>query len=331
MIKKLILLLCLAALLLLGAGWWAAGELAHPPRRPLQDYHHEFLNQPAAHGVVLRSLTCADGTPVVVCEPDPQGALGKRGQVLREQLALKNIVLPPPGQVIGNLVLVHGRRGRKEDYLLIAERFSAVGFRCILPDLPAHGDHPATTACYGVKEAGIPGMVLREASAKFGFVSAPAGIMGISMGGAVSLRSVAGNETPWRAAVFVATFDTLEHVINHQASGHLGHGLGTLWQAVTGWWYERKTGLHISAADSAALVPSLKCPVLLAHGTADRVIPVECGRLLHDALPAGIEKRWVEIPGADHDNVLITDFPIYAEMTEWMLRHVPLRPSSPPH
>lgn len=80
--------------------------------------------------------------------------------------------------------------------------------------------------------------------------------------------------------------------------------------------------MEVSAANSLALVPGLKCPVFLAHGTSDRVIPVECGRRLYAALPPGIEKRWVEIPGADHDNVLITDFPIYAEMAEWMLRHV---------
>lgn len=310
-------------LLLCGAGWWAAGELAHPPRRALQDYHHEFLAHPATHGVVLKAFTCADGTPCIVCEPEPQGALGKRGQSLRAQMTQKGLALAPPGRVVGNVVLVHGRRGRKEDYLLIAERFCAAGFRCILPDLPAHGDHPGTTACYGVKESGIPAMALHEAAAKFGFTPQPAGLMGISMGGAVSIRAVAQNPAPWRAAVFVSTFDTLEHVINHQASGHAGHWCGGLWQGVTGWLYEKKTGMRVEAADSAALIPALKCPVLLAHGTADRVIPVECGRRLYAALPPGLEKRWVEIPGADHDNVLITDFPIYAEMVEWMLRHVP--------
>lgn len=70
-------------------------------------------------------------------------------------------------------------------------------------------------------------------------------------------------------------------------------------------------------------MPKLHCPTLIAHGTADHVIPIECGRRLHMALPSNIEKRWVEIPGADHDNVLITDFPIYAEMAAWLLRHVP--------
>jgi len=310
-------------LLLFVAGWWAGGELAHPPRRELQDFHREFLADPAAHGVVLNAFACGDGTPCLVCEPDPGGALGERGQLIRGQLAGKNLALAPAGRIIGTLVLLHGRRGRKEDYLLIAERFCAAGFRCLLPDLPAHGDHPAQTACYGVKEVHLPAMVLRETAAKFGFAAQPAGIMGLSMGGAVSIRSAAEKGAPWKAAVLVSTFDTLENVVRHQASGLAGEWCGTLWQGIASRVFEWKTGVPLSAASSLSLVPKWRCPVLIAHGVADRVIPVECGRRLYEALPAGIEKRWVEIPRADHDNVLITDFPLYAGMAEWMLRHVP--------
>lgn len=313
-----------AALLLVPplAGWLAADQLAHPPRRPLQDYHREFLSDPAAHGVVLKSFSCADGTPCLVCEPDPRGVLGKRGQVIREQLMQKGLTLAEPGKVAGNLVLVHGRRGRKEDYLLVAERFCAVGFRCILPDLPAHGDHPGGTACFGVREGHLPAMVLKEAAVKFGFNQEPAGLLGLSMGGAVSVRAAVEKEAPWRAVVLVSTFDSLDQVVSHQASGLTGSWLGAVWSRLTGWFYQRQTQLELNAASSIALVPGLRCPVLVAHGTADRVVPIECGRRLYAALPPGLEKRWVDIPGADHDNVLITDFPIYAEMAEWMLRHV---------
>ncbi len=324
--KRRFIIAGILLLLPLAASWWAADQLAHPPRRPLQDFHREFLANPSAHGVVLKSFACADNTPCLLCEPAPSGALGKRGQVVREQLAKKNISLPSPGNIIGNLVLMHGRRGRKEDYLLIAERFCAAGFRCILPDLPAHGDHPGTVACYGVKEAHIPAMVLHEAAAKFGFKAKPAGIMGLSMGGAVSIRAAAEKDAPWRAAVLVSTFDTLENVVQHQASGLVGEACGAVWQNLTGRLFAWKTGMPLNAANSIALVPALHCPTLIAHGTADRVIPIECGRRLYAALPSGIEKRWIEIPGADHNNVLITDFPIYAEMAEWMLRYVPDSP-----
>jgi alpha-beta hydrolase superfamily lysophospholipase len=225
--------------------------------------------------------------------------------------------------VIGNLVLVHGRRGRKEDYLLIAERFCAAGFRCILPDLPAHGDHPGQTACYGVNEAGIPAMVLKEAAMKLAFEPKPAGIMGLSMGGAVSVRSATQSDAPWRAVVLVSTFDTLDNVVTHQSTSLAGEWGGAILKNITAKLFAWKTGMIIGDANSIRQTSELHSPVLIAHGTADRVIPLECGQRLYASLPAGIERRWIEIPGADHDNVLITDFPIYAEMAEWMLKHVP--------
>lgn len=321
--KKKMLVLCgLTALAPPLAGWLAADQLVHPPRRPLQDYHREFLAHPDAHGVILKRFTCSDGSPGLLCEPDAQAKPGRRGALIREQLAAKGITLHPYGETVGTLVLVHGRRGRKEDYLLIAERFCAVGFRCVLPDLPAHGDHPGQIASYGVREGHLPAMVLREAAARFGFDPVPAGIMGLSMGGAVSVRSCVSDEAPWKAAVLVSTFDTLPNVVRHQSASLAGDWAGAGLAKMTGWMFQRAAGFHLEGADSTAAASRIRCPVLMAHGMSDSVIPIALGRSLHDALPAGIETDWIEIPQADHDDVLITEFPIYARMAEWMLRHV---------
>lgn len=134
---------------------------------------------------------------------------------------------------------------------------------------------------------------------------------------------VGGRRTTCPSQSVSSTFDTLEHVLRYQTSNWVGDWLGAAWSHITGSFYQRQTQVEISAANSIVLVPAIKCPVLVAHGTSDHVIPIECGRRLHAALPSGIEKRWVEIPGAGHDNVLSTDFPVYAEMAEWMLRYVP--------
>lgn len=321
--KKRLMLLALALVVLWGAVCWSGGnQMACPPRRALQDYHREFLGQPAAHGVVLKSFSASDGTPCILVEPLSGVALGSRGQTVRDQLVKQQMALPPPGTIIGTIVLMHGRRGRKEDYLLIAERLCAVGYRCLLADLPGHGDHPGSLACYGLREAELPGLLLDEASARFHFAAAPAGLMGLSMGGAVSIQAAAKHPQRWSALVVVSSFDTLENVIRHQASSYLGDVLGSCWQGGAGWVYQWKTGIPLAAIRSIDKVPALTMPTLIAHGTADRVVPIECGKRLFAALPASLEKKWVEIPGADHDNVLITDFPIYATIAEWMLRHV---------
>lgn len=305
-----------------GAVWWAGNEIASPTRRPLHDYHHEFLADPAAHGVSVKPFTLTDGTPCLMMEPLADGRLGQRGVKVREQLSAEPTPLPPAGQIIGTLVLVHGRKGRKEDYLLIGERLCAAGFRCLLPDMPAHGEHPLPTITFGVRESGIPAQVLAEATNQFHFNAQPAGLLGMSMGGAVSMHAAAREGAPWQTLVIISSFDRLDATIENNVSRRVGSWLGGLWQWGAGIIFQNQTGVELKDIRSDLQAARLKIPVLVAHGTADRVIPIDAGRRLYAALPADIEKQWVEIPGADHHNVLITDFPIYATIARWMLNHV---------
>lgn len=307
---------------------WAGREIASPARRALQDYHREFLADPAAHGVSVTAFKITDGTPCLMMEPLADGRMGERGVKVREQLSSGNAPLPPAGKIIGTLVLVHGRKGRKEDYLLIGERLCAAGFRCLLPDMPAHGDHPATTITFGLLESGIPGQVLVEASNQFRFNSQPAGLLGMSMGGAVSMHAAACEDAPWKTLVILSSFDRLDETIQNNVSRLVGPWAGPVWQWGAGIVYEHQTGVKLADIRSDLPAARIKMPVLMAHGTVDKVIPIEAGRRLYAALPEGIEKQWVEIPGADHHNVLITDFPIYATIARWMLDHVP--PTSNP-
>jgi len=305
-----------------GLALWAGSEIASPERRGLQDYHREFLDNPAAHGVGLASFALKDGTPCVMCAPHPGGKPGARGVKVREQLVQRGITLAEPGKITGTLVLAHGRRGRKEDYLLIAERLCAAGFRCLMPDLPAHGDHPAAHAGYGVLETELPARVLTEAAERFGFEPRPAGLLGISMGGSVVVHSAAQADAPWRALVVIASFDSFTAVVEHQTSKLFGGWSGPAWARMAGAVYRMRSGVALTDIQPGRKAASLGMPALIGDARDDRLVPMSAGRRLFDALPAGIEKKWIEIPGADHDNVLITDFPIYAEVAEWMLRHV---------
>lgn len=283
-------------------------------------FHRDFISNPSAHGFEIARFTASDGTPYLVCTPAP--SLGERGTLIRKQLDARGLTLKPAGETVGTLVLVHGRRGRKEDYLPIAERLCAAGFRCVIPDLPAHGDHPATIATYGVNEASLPARVLHEAARKFKFDPAPAGLLGMSMGGSVAVHAAALPDAPWQALTVISSFDSFPSVIAGQATRHGGTALGPLWANATDLVYRMKTGISISDIQPCLHAASLRLPTLIAHGTDDPVIGMDSGRSLYESLPAATLKKWVEIPGAAHDNVLITSYPIYADLAEWMLRHV---------
>lgn len=301
---------------------WAGLEIASPTRRPLADYHREFLKDPSAQGLMIESFTISDGTPCLVCQPDPTGKIGERGSKIRQQLTDRGMILRPFGETVGTLVLVHGRKGRKEDYLPIAERLCAVGFRCVIPDLPAHGDHPGVVATFGVREAGLPARVLAETTRKFAFRPQPAGLLGVSMGGSVSVYAAALPDAPWQALAIVASFDSFPKVIEAQAARYLGHTLGPLWASGTHSVYQWKTGMHPGDIQPGKHAASIKIPTLIAHGTADRVSSVHLGKSLFDSLPETTPRKWIEIPGADHDNVLVTNYPIYADLAEWMLKMI---------
>jgi uncharacterized protein len=297
-------------------------EIASPTRRPLMDYHREFMSNPTAHGLVVDHFTASDGMPCLVCTPYPSGNLSERGEKIRQQLGERHLKLPPFGKVIGTLVLVHGRKGRKEDYLAIAERLCAVGFRCVIPDLPAHGDHPATLATYGVREAELPARVLAEAARKFAFDPQPAGLFGMSMGGSVWVDAADQPAAPWKALAVICSFDSFPKVIESQASHYIGSALGPQWARATDIVYHWKTGIHLADIQPHRHAAMITIPTLIAHGTEDCVSSITRGKCLHDSLPATTLKQWIKIPGAGHDNVFITDYPIDADIAEWMLAHV---------
>jgi pimeloyl-ACP methyl ester carboxylesterase len=52
--------------------------------------------------------------------------------------------------------------------------------------------------------------------------------------------------------------------------------------------------------DNVATIPQIRCPVLIFHGTADRLVPIGMGEGVAAAAPGPVEL--VRIPGAGHNN-----------------------------
>ncbi len=323
------LLVRLGVWLVLAAGivygvlvWWCASEIAEPKRRAVQTGALPFLDGTAKAGFTVKKFVSKGGMPCLVCEPDALDVFSKRAGILREQLSENGVSLKPAGEIVGTILILHGRGGIKEDYLPVAERFCAVGFRCVIPDLPGHGSNPEKYTTYGLREAPMILKCYAEAAEKFGFAERPCGIFGQSMGGAEGIHTAALEGSPFGALVVVSSFDKLDTVIRGQTENMLGSVLGEAVRVpadrVFGW----KTGVRISEVRPVDKAAKITIPTLIAHGDADKFVPTGGGRALYDSLPDGIEKKWVVVPGAGHNNVLITDFPIYATAAEWFLKHL---------
>lgn len=303
--------------------WIAAGELLHPERRVLKSYQQEWIAQASLHGVFVHKGQCVqDKVPCLFVSPDPLSGPGRRGKILRKQLSDAGVNVSPYGETRGILVLLHGRHGRKEDLLSVAERFAAAGFNCAIPDLPAHGDNLFDSAHFGTSEFEhrIASGVLADARKYFRSPSVPAGIWGMSMGGAFAVDAGARSPHLWKAVVIVASFDSLEGVVADKLAilprplaGLLRNELLAM-TALRGKFNVRDVRPDLWARN-------ITSPVLVAHGDRDSLISTKRARRLFDAFESP-EKRWVTVSGAHHGNILTTDMPLFANMSSWLIAHV---------
>lgn len=325
-------LLTFAVALFFALTWMASSRLISPRREALQDYHRDILDHAIDHGLTIQRfiVRTSDGhdTPCLLCMPSRQSGAALKGNKVRQELQATGVTVPPWGDVKATLVLLHGHNGRKEDHLAVAERFCAAGFRCILMDLPGHGDHPAKFATFGVTEAKLPHEVLQAASQQFVFPAQPAGLFGISQGGAIVLQSAVRPGEPWFAVAELSAFSSLDEVIAEQARRWFGPLQGPA-RVIVHWLVEHRAGFRPEEATplNAARLLTHQA-VLIGHGDSDRFIDRAHAHRLFAAVPS-TRKQFLNIPTADHHNVLITSTPVYATISAFLLNSL-ATPSTQP-
>lgn len=317
--KKLVVVIILPLLLLTSFLTYQGWRLASPSRKVIQDYHLEWINHSEQHGISIEFTVCLSGkAPVLVIEPALP--LGERGIKIRNQLEQRGFSIKPVDKLISpshTVVLLHGRNGRKEDLLAVAERFCAVGLRCLLIDLPAHGDSALETVKFGADEweRDLPYRALLECSRKFHFSPTDASLWGMSMGGSFANSALADVEhgDHWKSAIIVCSFDQLDKVIRAKCRSEL---LTSIVSKVS----ENFGGARLGDVTPAEWVKSVETPVMVVHGNDDSLISRERGRALYNAF-ASTDKRWIEVDGGTHQNILVTPMPLYSEMLGWILQH----------
>jgi len=322
LLRLLLWPLLLLSLAFAGTAAWTSGRLLFPTRRAMQNYHQEILSQPARYGLHIERYTGPQGTPCLLITPSPNPGAARKSRLLRELLAKSGVIPPPWGKIRGTLVLLHGYQGRKEDNLPVAERFCAAGFRCLIPDLPGHGDHPAATATFGKNEVGLVNALLDDAARRFRFAPKPAGLFGISQGGAIALQTAAQSGDRWQAVASVAAFASLDQPV-HQAALRLSPELDRISPftetACASGVYCRAgfTPAGVRPVDDAR---HLRIPAFIAHGEDDRFIPPASGQAIFDAIPHE-RKTFRFVKGADHHDVLaVGSNALYAELCAFLLR-----------
>ena len=295
---------------------YMAMRVASPAPSDIPSGAAAVLKAPGKFGLHVQSLACLDGkVPTLVVEPDITQPISVKGELVRNQLTERGVNLTDYGTIKGTVVILHGRTGRKENGIGIAERFCAAGLRCILIDLPSHGESPVENVKFGSTEweQNLPFKVLTECAEKFHFNTDNVALWGMSMGGSFATAAAADQEHGhvWDSLAIVCSFDELAPVIERKCKFS---------------WLKKLTSnlcQYHGGADFADVTPAkwakeVSTPVLVVHGDEDELIPEARGMVLHDSF-ASTDKKWLTVAGGNHDNILITPMPLYAEMAHWIL------------
>jgi len=293
-----------------------AHDLVRPERRVLQDYHKEKLQNPAAFGIQIQHFDALNGqAPTLLVTSNGQPS--PKGQLLREQVLEKGISPPSQDSLShpkATVILLHGRHGRKEDLLSVAERFCAIGFRCIIPDLPAHGDSPINDCHFGSStfETQLPQKLFQELSTDQAWANEPVHLWGMSMGGSFANHALGQENAPWDSATILCSFDRLDHVTQHKA--------GKLINYLVSNKVESHGGTRPDQIRPIDHVKKSNLPILFAHSPEDKLIPEAIGKRLFQAYPTS-HKTYLSVPNGGHGNILTTPMKIYAEMATFLLKH----------
>ena len=203
------------------------------------------------------------------------------------------------------LLYLHGTFRNLYQNLPKIDALRALGFAVLAVDYRGWGDSTAIVPDEAsiTADAAIAWAELQRRQP----VAALRVVYGHSMGGAVALRLAAGLQMgDIGALVLESTFTRMPDV------------------AASAGWFGRVVSWFTSLEfDSLARIGSVKAPLLMLHGTADTTVPVQLGRRLRDAAPAGV--RWVELPGGTHSR-LHSDAPgPYAEAFKTLMLQLQTR------
>ncbi len=188
----------------------------------------------------------------------------------------------------GAVVVLHGMDGLDASCLLPQTRFlNGAGWSALVLDMRAHGRSGGTRIGLSVEEPRDVGAALDWLDAQPPLREKPIVLLGLSMGGAVAIRTAA-RRPDVDGVISVSAFASLDRL--------MGHGLELLFARLAVLTlYHEWTPSSSPLRDIPLIGPR---PVLVVHGTADGQIPVEHARLLKEAGGPNVELRLVE--GADH-------------------------------
>jgi hypothetical protein len=186
------------------------------------------------------------------------------------------------------MLYLHGARWNLSGSVTRIERWRRLGFSVLAIDYRGFGKStdiaPTETLSYEDAEAGWDHLATLAPGK-------PRYVVGHSLGGAIAVELVRRRGDA-AGVVLEATFTSIKDLVERSALSYLPVGL-----------------ILTQHFDTLAKIPEIRSPILITHGTNDRIVPFEMGEKLYAA--ANGRKRFLRVEGGTHHNLSSVAFDDY--------------------
>ncbi len=190
---------------------------------------------------------------------------------------LRGVFLKPENPV-GTVIVCHGVGANHSDIEVIHQVLYEAGFQVFTFDFRGHGLSDGHTITYGLNERSDVLGAYYACLSRNDVHPDRLFALGVSMGGA-SLALALPDMKQVRAAVLDSAFADLTEMVEHQFR-FLPQSLRTVVTQVARGFSWIETGADINQLAPARALPKIDIPILIIHGDADRIVPVEHARKL---------------------------------------------------
>lgn len=196
----------------------------------------------------------------------------------------------------GTVVVLHGWLNSKVQNLGVGEALARKGFDVILPDHRAHGASTGKYVTWGAKESRDVKAVVDALLAET-LVREPIYVWGVSMGGATAV--LYGALDPRCRGVFaVAPYRDGREITHSVLPFNNDADFATAWKRAG-----EIADFDPADTDVLSAARKLRCPLIVAHGMVDTIVPYKNGKSIYDAAPQ--PKKLISLPAASHATILL--------------------------